>query len=158
MAGYVSGGWQGAIAGAVVGGAVGFVAPWASEEVGAAAGAGIAGMLAQTGTAVGLGAANGAAATMLGNEISNLSSPPCKQKSLTKGIGFGIALGALAPLMSGEAFVIGAGGETAVGAATVNAFSGITGGIGVIGSAMDPEASHGFLPSEPSGSDSCTCK
>lgn len=119
----VSGGWQGAIAGGVVGGAVGLVAPWLSSEVGALDGRGMTGMLAATGTISGLGAAGGAAATVAGNAISNASNPACKRKSLTSGMGFGMALGGLALLMSGEAFIVGAG-EGAVGAQTANIFGG----------------------------------
>jgi hypothetical protein len=57
-----------------------------------------------------------------------------------------MALGGLAPLMSGEAFAAGAG-EAVLGETGANVFSGLTGAVGALGTAMDPEAEHGFGPS-----------
>ena len=62
----------------------------------------------------------------------------------SEGLAFGTAVGALAPLMSGEAFIIGAGGEAAVGTGAANVFSGVTGVVGIVGAAADPSAAHGF--------------
>lgn len=154
IAGYEAGGWQGAIAGGVIGGVVGFFAPQFSVAAGAWAGGGIGGMLAATGTTVAAGAFTGAVATVGGNELNNLTNPSCKKK-LSDGLGFGVALGAMAPLMSGEAFAAGAG-ETAVGGAASNVFSGITGGVNAIGEAFDPGAAHGFLSS--GASSECGCQ
>jgi len=154
VAGYEAGGWRGAVAGGVVGGIVGFFAPQLSVEAGAWAGGGIGGMLAATGTTVATGAFTGAVATVGGNELNNLANPSCKKK-LTDGLAFGVALGAMAPLMSGEAFAAGAG-EAAVGGTASNVFSGITGGINAIGEAFDPGAAHGFLPS--GASSECGCQ
>jgi len=136
-AGYVAGGWQGAVAGAAVGGLVGIVAPWASAEAAAVAGEGIAGMFAATGATVAIGGLSGAAATVAGNAIAG----KCDK---TEGIVFGTALGALAPLMSGEAFIIGAGADAAVGTGAADFFSVLTGLFGTIGAAADPNAQHGF--------------
>jgi RHS repeat-associated protein len=143
-AGYVSGGWQGAIAGAAVGGAVGAVAPWLSEAAGAAAGGGVAGFFASTGTFIGLGGASGAAATIGGNYLTD--------QPWTNDLGWGIGIGVMAPIASGEAFVVGAAGaagaavETTVGATAGNIFSGYTGILGIAGAAVDPNSEHGFSP------------
>jgi hypothetical protein len=69
--------------------------------------------------------------------------------NLTEGAIFGAAVGALAPLVSGEAFVTGAGGEIAVGIGGANVFSAATGVAGVFGAAMDPGAQHGFNSNTP---------
>ena len=153
IAGYEAGGWQGAVAGGVVGGAVGFFAPQLSVAAATFAGEGIAGMLAATGTTVGLGAATGGLATVGGNLLNNATNPAC-MKDWNDGLGYGMALGAMAPLMSGEAFAVGAG-EAAVGTTATNVFSGITGGINVIGEAFDPGAAHGLQPSEAGGNCGC---
>ena len=155
IAGYEAGGWQGAVAGAVVGGVVGFFAPQLSAAAATWAGGGIAGMLAGTGATVGLGAGTGGVATVLGNELYNYTKPACeKAKHWSDGLAFGVALGAAAPLMSGEAFAAGAG-DAIVGEGASNVFSGLTGAFNVFGEAMDPEAAHGFRPSE--GGDGCGC-
>jgi hypothetical protein len=46
--------------------------------------------------------------------------------------------------MSGEAFIIGAGGEVAVGTGVANFFGALTGAVGTIGAAADPNAMHAF--------------
>lgn len=135
-AGYISGGWQGAVAGAIVGGAVGSVAPWLSEEAGAAAGEGAAALFAAGGTNLTLGAAGGALSTVAGNELAD--------KDPTDGLVFGTTLGALAPLASGEAFIVAAGGDAAVGSTMANTFSSLTSILSILGAAMDPNADHGF--------------
>ena len=156
VAGYEAGGWQGAVAGAVIGGAVGFFAPQWSAAAATWAGEGIAGMFAATGTTVGLGAASGAASTVAGNLLYDATRPPCKKaKDWDDDIAFGTVLGGLAPLMSGEAFAAGAG-EEAVGGTASNVFSGLTGAVNAVGTAMDPKADHGF---RSSGDESdCQCQ
>ncbi|HEX7339335.1 MAG TPA: RHS repeat-associated core domain-containing protein, partial [Rhodanobacteraceae bacterium] len=153
IAGYEAGGWQGAIAGGAVGGVVGFFAPQLSAAAGTAVGGGVAGMFAATGTTVGLGALAGGGATVLGNGIHNMASP-CK-KEWDDGLGFGMTLGGMAPLMSGEAFAAGAG-EAVIGETTSNVFSGITGVFGVAGEALDPGASHGLMPA--GSENNCACQ
>ena len=135
-AGYVSGGGWGLVAGAVVGGVVGVAAPYASEAAGAAVGSGVAGMLTVTATNGAMGAIAGAASTMLGNALAH--------KCIGDGVGWGAAIGGLAPMMSAEAFLVGAGGEAAFGTAISNAFTALTGAFGVVGAATDPGAAHGF--------------
>ncbi|WP_426700906.1 RHS repeat-associated core domain-containing protein [Rhodanobacter sp. Col0626] len=153
IAGYEAGGWRGAVVGGVVGGAVGFIAPQLSAAAATWAGGGIAGMFAATGTTVGLGAATGGIATVGGNMLNNAANPLCK-KEWNDGLGFGMTLGAMAPLMSGEAFAAGAG-EVAVGRTASNVFSGITGGITAIGEAFDPGAAHGIQSPEVGGKCGC---
>lgn len=131
-AGYASGGWQGAVAGGAVGAVVGAVAPQVAGAFGGMAGAGAAGMFAAAGSTAALGAAG----TVAGNALAG--------KCLADGLAYGTTLGALAPLMSGEAAVVGAGGEAAVGAGIANGFSALTGIFGAIGAAMAPGAEHGF--------------
>ncbi|WP_155395658.1 hypothetical protein [Xanthomonas albilineans] len=94
MAGYEAGGWQGAVAGGLVGGVVGFVAPQWSAYAAGLVGEGLAGMFASAGATVAFGAGSGAASTVAGNEIYNLTRSPCqKEKSLSDGISYGMALG-----------------------------------------------------------------
>lgn len=154
VAGYVSGGWRGAIAGGVVGGAVGLVAPWLSAEVGALVGGGMGGMFAATGAVSGAGMIGGAVVTLASNGMWNAANPNCKRRNLTNGIGFAMVLGGMAPLMSGEAFIVGAG-EGVVGAQVTNIFGGLTGTLGALGAAMDPEAANGFRRST---GEECVCK
>ncbi|WP_155395659.1 hypothetical protein [Xanthomonas albilineans] len=155
MAGYEAGGWQGAVAGGLVGGVVGFVAPQWSAAAADFVGGGIAGMFAGAGATVALGAGAGAGATVMGNGLYNATRSRCeKAKSWNDDILYGTALGAMAPLMSGEAYIVGAG-EEAVGATTSNVFSVLTGSIAAVGTALDPEASHGFRSPSESG---CGCQ
>ncbi|HEV2682573.1 MAG TPA: hypothetical protein VGV14_18875, partial [Rhodanobacter sp.] len=56
------------------------------------------------------------------------------------------AIGAMAPFASGEAFFVGAGGEAVFGGAAANVFSGLTGTAAIVGTGLDPNAEHGFLP------------
>lgn len=152
-AGYVAGGWQGALAGGVIGGIVGTFAPQAASLVGAAVGEGVAGWLAGTGTYAAIGAGSGVAATLAGNGIANLSG---KCKKWNDGWAYGAAVGGLSVMASGEAFMIGAGGEEAFGAVVANSFGGISGALGIVGVATDPGSEHGFRHHE---SDSfCACK
>ena len=78
----------------------------------------------------------------------------CK-KRLSDGLVFATTLGGLAPLMSAEAFAAAAG-PTAIGETATNVFSGITGGINVLGEGADPNASHGFRPSGSINHCGCT--
>ncbi|QBG98350.1 hypothetical protein [Xanthomonas oryzae] len=101
-------------------------------------------MFAGAGANIVAGGVSGAASTVAGNELYNLTRPPCqKEKKWNDDIIYGTTLGAMAPLMSGEAFIAGAG-EEAVGATTSNVFSGLTGATNIVGTAADPEAVHGF--------------
>ncbi len=136
-AGYISGGVPGAIVGGVVGGLTGVVAPWLSAEVATFVGGGASGMFAATATAITIGAGAGAVSTIAGNALAG-------KCDLADGLAFGLALGAMAPLMSGEAFIIGAGGDIAVGSGMANGFSVATGVVSTVGAAMDPNAINGF--------------
>jgi hypothetical protein len=131
IGGYEAAGWRGAAAGALAGGLTGAVAPWLSEAAGAAAGTGLAGAAA----VVANGAISGAVGTVAANAVT------CQR--LTKGVAFGATVGALAPLISGEAFIVGAAG---LEGATPYWLSAASGAIGAFGGALDPEAQHGFKP------------
>ncbi len=131
IGGYEAAGWRGAAAGAAAGAITGLVAPWAAEAAGVGAGTGLAGAAA----IVGNGAISGAVGTVAANAAT------CQR--LTKGIAFGATVGALAPLISGEAFVVGAAGVEGL---TPYWLSGATGAAGVFGGALDPEAEHGLKP------------
>src|SRR5258708_2522502 len=144
-------GWQGAVYGGLIGGAVEIVAPWLSAQAGAlvAGGSATAEMLVTTGTYVAMGAPTGAGATAYINLVSG-------KDNLSEGVAYGTVLGALAPLMSAEAFVVGAGGELAFGTGVANSFSAATGVIGAFGAAMDPSAQHGFQ--RPNADKSLQCR
>ncbi len=142
-AGYVSGGWQGAVAGGLVGGAVGIVAPWLAGAAGAAVGGEMAGMFAGTAVNVATGALGGLVGTVATNAVANATASGCQEKKgLLDGAAYGTTVGALAPLMSSEAFIVGSGIE--LGTLGESIFSGITGAFGTVGAATDPEAMHGF--------------
>jgi RHS repeat-associated protein len=134
IGGYEAAGWKGAAAGALAGGVTGFVAPWAAEAAGFGAGTGLAGAAA----VVGSGAASGALGTVAANAASG--------QPLSNGIGFGATVGALAPLISGEAFIVGAAG---VEGTAPYWLSGASGAIGAFGGALDPEAENGIKPVVP---------
>lgn len=160
VAGYEAAGWRGAVVGGLVGGAVGFFAPMASRVVATAAvdllgGGATTTAIAATATNVAIGGGGGAAATLGTNLLYNATSS-CK-RGLSEGMGYGIALGAMAPLMSGEAFLGGAealGGEEVVGTTGKGVFAGLTGGATAAGEALDPGAEHGVTAGE---SGPCNC-
>lgn len=124
IAGYFSGGWKGAIAGAVVGAAVGLVAPEGSAEAGASVGA----MFASTAESVAVSAVGGGAATIASNWVTG--------QPLDQDLGYGVAIGALGPLASGEAFFIGAGGEAVFGSTAANGFGAVTQSFNIFGAAL----------------------
>ena len=150
-AGYVAGGWEGALYGGLIGGAVGIVAPGLSAAADTAAatlfGDATIGAVVSTGTFVASGAATGAGSTIYINLVTG-------KDNIFEGVPLGTAVGAFAPLVSGEAFVIGAGAEAAVGVGGANAFSTATGVAGTFGAAMDPGAEHGFIGTSATGSTS----
>ena len=142
IGGYEAGGWKGAAAGALAGGITGVVAPWAAEAAGFGAGPGLAGAAA----VVGSGAASGAIGTIAANAATG--------QPLSKGIAFGATVGALAPLISGEAFVVGA---TGVEGTAPYWLSGASGAVGAFGGALDPEAENGIKPVVPLSVTSQSC-
>lgn len=152
IAGYEAGGWKGALTGGLVGGLVGIVAPALSAEVGIIVGgvfeSSVAGSLAAGGTFVGMNAAGGFGATVMGNLASG-------KDCLLDGWKFGTTVGALTPLMSGEAFFIAAGGEEVFGLTVANGFGAASGTIGGVAGAMDPGAAHGFRKPEEGGGCGC---
>lgn len=137
-AGYISGGWQGAVIGGVTGAVIGIVAPWASYEVGTLAGAEIGGMLGSTTAFVGTNAVAGLGGAIAANAWTG--------EPLLHDAGWGAAIGALAPLGSGEAAFVGAGSADALGmtASADAAFSAGTGFWSVIGALADPNSDHGL--------------
>ncbi|WP_229771373.1 RHS repeat-associated core domain-containing protein [Burkholderia pseudomallei] len=153
FAGWEAGGWKGAVTGALVGGLVGIVAPEFSAEAGgavaAALGSETAGSLAAGATFVATNAGGGAAATVMGNLVGG-------KDCLLDGWKFGAAVGGFAPLMSGEAFFIAAGGEEAFGGTVANGYAVASGVAGGVGGAMDPGAEHGFA--KHSEDSSCGCE
>ena len=138
----MAGGWQGALYGGLIGGAIGIVAPHLSAWAGAAAGGEMAGAVVATGTFIATGAATGYVTTVYTNLMGG-------KDNLGEGAVFGAAVGVFAPLASGEAFVIGAGGKFAVGVGGANTFSAATGVAGVAGGAMDSGGQHGFNSNQP---------
>lgn len=125
LAGYETGGWQGAIVGGVVGGAVGWFAPEGSPELNDSFGA----MLGTTAEHVVFNAAGGGAATIAANILT-------EQPSWHQDWGYGIAVGALAPIASGESFFIGAGGVAEFGPGATNVFAAGTGAWNIFGAAL----------------------
>lgn len=113
-------------------------APEVAVAAGEAVGGGIGGMFAAAGTYVAESGAAGGAATVLGNILT------CHDA--TARIGFGIEIGAFAPLASGEAAMIGAGGAAAFDGTIANGFGAFTGAIGAIAAAMYPNSRYGFWP------------
>jgi hypothetical protein len=137
VGGYVSGGWKGAVVGAVVGATVGKFAPGAVNYASRIAGGGLPGIFAGTTTFVSMNAVAGAGGAYAGNLITG--------QPWYHDLGYGTAIGAFAPLGSGEAFVSGAGGEAVFGTGVANAFSAYTGLLSVGGTAIDPNSDHGVL-------------
>ncbi len=135
-AGYETGGLKGAVLGGIVGGGVGIFAPWVSGEVGGfvggLTGSATAGAIASAGTFSALGAAAGAGATV----VTNLATG----QPTFDDVGNGALIGGAAPLLSGEAALVGLG---EAGAATYG-LSGLadwaslqTGVFGALGTAAD---------------------
>ena len=150
-AGYVSGGWQGALVGGAVGGIVGAVAP----NFSAAAGSTAAGILGATASVPVIGGFAGAAGTIATNAFTNATNDPVLDDDvpLSNDLGFGVGIGVLSPLISGEAFVAGAAayaGEAAVGGAAVaNGFAVGTGVVSYIATGLDPNSTNKFNFTSP---------
>lgn len=137
VGGYVSGGWKGAVVGAVVGATVSKFAPGAVDYASRIADGGLPGIFAGTATYVSMNAVAGAGGAYAGNLITG--------QPWYHDLGYGTAIGVFAPLGSGEAFVVGAGGETAFGTGVANAFSAYTGLLSVGGAAIDQNSDHGAV-------------
>jgi len=140
IAGYEAGGTQGAFVGGLIGLGVGIVAPEFSAQAGSAAAA-LLGSEATSVTAVStfvaFNALVGAGSTVYGNLIGG-------KDDLSEGVPFGTATGAVAPVLGGEAVLIGLGGEAAFGAGVANVYGALTGAFAILGEAFDPNAAHGF--------------
>lgn len=126
VGGYTAAGWRGVAPGAATGAVVGAVSPWVVD----AAGTGLPGVIAVTGT----GAASGTAGALSANIVTG--------QALSTGVPFAAATGALSPLISGEAFMVGGAG---IEGAAANWSSSLSGGVNAFGGAMDPGAEHGFM-------------
>lgn len=124
IAGYETGGWKGAVVGGVVGGAIGRVAPDGSPEFTDSIGA----MFGTTASHVAVNAAGGGAATIFANWATG--------NPWYNDLGYGIAIGGLVPVVSGESFFIGSGGAAEFGPAAANGFAGATGTWNVFGAAL----------------------
>jgi hypothetical protein len=139
IAGYIAGsagkggligGLEGALIGAVVGGGIGIVAPEFSVEAATyvAEATGSAGLGVLTGTAVfsGFNAVGGALGAVLTNLVQG--------NPWNSELGTGAAIGALAPILSGEATIVGAGliGAEDLGVYLLSVNSSIFGIIGAI--------------------------
>ncbi|WP_185754273.1 RHS repeat domain-containing protein [Luteibacter sp. 9135] len=132
VTGYISDGWRGAAAGALAGtvtGALGGLIGPAAGAIGNSIAGSIGAALARGGATAAYGALSGAAGTIAGNLSAN--------KPAMKRAGYGATLGALAPLMSGEAGVAAAG-DIGLGLAGESVFGGLSGVIGGIGGVLDP--------------------
>ena len=134
-AGYVSGGYIGAFFGGIAGGLVGLVAPQYSYAAGEMVGGGMAGAAASATVFQAQGVIAAVVATVATNAVNG--------DSLNNGMGWAVAAGLMAPLASGEMFVIAAG-RGAVGTIAANSYSTVTGVASVVATAMDPGAQHGF--------------
>jgi hypothetical protein len=136
--GYISGGWKGAVIGAAVGGVGGrFFPGWSlavAEQIG-----GTTGMVAGAGTFVALNGAAGGVGSMATNYVLG--------QRLFEGTLYATGAGMFAPIASGEAFVVGLGGEAEVGLEVANAFSAYTGLISVGATAVDPTTPPAAPPS-----------
>lgn len=134
--GAISGGKKGALVGLTIGLLGG---RFASKIAGAAAdavGGDLAGMQTGTATFVGLNSLAGGSATTAGNWIAG--------EALSHDLGYGLAIGAFGPLASGEAFLVGAGGEAAFGSGA-GAWLGIQSGLyGAAATGLDPNSENGI--------------
>ena len=133
VAGYIAGGWQGALIGGGAGAVVGIGAPSLSMAAARIAvaytGSSTAGFSTGAATFSVLNAGAGALATVGTNVVEGLPT--------FSGVGVGALLGAAAPLLSGEAILVGAGGGVAAGLSeladiALSAQSGIFGTIGTV--------------------------
>lgn len=145
IAGYVAtGNWQGAVIGASVGALVGIVAPMAAAAAAEAATAAGGGLLAQYGAAsaanIGVNALGGVVA------VAASSAADGKQPS-GRDIGTGALLGAMVPVLSGEAIAAGVAGSAGMAAEWMWGING--GALGIFGSALDPASPFSVLPSKP---------
>ena len=138
-AGYVAGGYTGAFFGGVAGAAVGLVNPgWsyaAGEAVAQMTGSVWAGMAASGAVFE----AQGVGAAMAATAATNAAN----RNSISDDMGWAATIGALAPLISGEAAIVAAG-EGAIGTMTGNIISGATGVAGIVGAAIDPNSTNGI--------------
>lgn len=137
IGGYITGGYAGAIGGAFAGGIVGAVAPTLSAYVGGTAGSVIA----------------GAAAGGFGAAIGNLFSG----KPVMDDVPLSMAIGAAAPLLSGEAAIAGIAGEFGgLAGGLADGLAGLTGGVGVLGAMLDRHLNSGSSdsPDSPDSPDS----
>jgi hypothetical protein len=134
VSGYIAGGWKGAAVGTLVGGLSGRYGGLISSYFGDSVG-GTTGLLVSTGTFVSTNVAGNVTATLAANSIT----PDAK---LSDDLRWAAAIGLFAPLVSGEAFFVGAGGESAFGAEMTNAFASATGAAGVAGAVLDPNSKH----------------
>lgn len=127
--GYISGGWKGAGIGVLVGGVAGEFIPGAGIYVAGQVG-GTTGMVAGAGTFVVLNGLTSGAGALATNVA--LGQP------WNHGLPYAIGAGMVVPLASGEAVVVGFGGEAAVGTGVANAFSAYSGLFSIGAAAVDP--------------------
>jgi RHS repeat-associated protein len=142
VAGYVAGGWWGAALGGVVGGAVGVVAPWASGLAASAVTSELAGFFVGAAAFSGVSGLAGAAGTVAANLAEGCS--------WANNLRWGFALGAAAPILSGEAAfaALGAAEEFGLAAGWGVGFGAYTGALGVIGMAIDTNYTRLLQPSK----------
>jgi RHS repeat-associated protein len=127
VAGYEVGGWWGAATGGVAGAAVGAVAPWLSAEAGTViaglTGSTTAGAIASGVTLSAIGAAGGTVADVATNW---LEGQPASNNAGTAAL-----IGFAAPLLSGEAALIGLSEQTAAAYGLEGALDWLTAQTGV---------------------------
>jgi len=139
VSGYISDGWKGAAAGSIVGYTVGSYGEAFSGSL-----AGVVGDSAIVRT--GAFAFVNSSASMLGTiTVNELSGQHWSNNVVKNGL-----IGALIPIASVEAFVVGAGGAEIFGAGISTAFSIYSGVLTVGAAALDPGSEYGLVPASSS--------
>jgi RHS repeat-associated protein len=140
ISGYETGAWRGALTGGVVGGVVGIAAP---EFSGAAAGY-VATTFGSEAAGVAVGTATFSAINGLAGGGGAIGTNLVEGNPTFHDVGLGVAIGALAPLASGESVLVGLGGAAEVGLpelanSALSAQTGIFGALGAVGVALEDQ-------------------
>ncbi|HEX7815060.1 MAG TPA: hypothetical protein VF436_08035, partial [Dyella sp.] len=134
VGGYISGGWKGAVIGVAMGAAGGKYMPRVAGYVGGKFD-GMTGMFASSTTFALL---NGTVAATAAASTNLVQGNPWSQ-----GVPYAFAAGTIVPIASGEAALIGFGGEAAVGLKVTNAYGAYSGLFSIGAAAVEPKARKG---------------
>ncbi len=138
IAGYAAtGNWKGAAIGAVVGGAVGIFAPLAATSAAGLVTNELLGYAAATAADIGVNAVGGGAAAIASSYIM-------EGEVDWRGVGLGAGIGALVPVFTGEALAAGVAEEAGLAGEIAWGVNG--GGLGIVGSLLDPKSPYTVKP------------